>query len=136
MGTVFPSIHFFTQLQDAMNANPDASAHLAPSDAYCGICIGTHVFVLEFDGRECSAVVPGGNELDLDFVVAGEESAWQELLTTREEPGPAGRLCDFVDRGLLELRSADESMLPAARETLPFLDVYFSRASGLELDFN
>ena len=133
MATVFPSIEFFTRLQDAMNADLDGTSHLEPCDAYCGMAIGTHLFVLEFDGRACSAVVPGGNELDLDFVLAGSSTAWEKLFTAQKEAGAAGALGDLVGDGVFELRSADDDMLPAARDALPFLEVFFSRAAGMEL---
>ena len=135
--TEFPSLSFFTHLQESMNANPEGSSHLDPNEAYCGFAIDTDLYVFEFDGRGCAAVVPGGNELDLDFVVAGPRSGWRELLEAAREPdGDKGTLGDFVARGILELRSADEGELPTARDALPFLDVFLSHARDLDVSFD
>jgi hypothetical protein len=133
----FPSAVFFQALQEAMEREPGCTEALDPCEAYCGFAIDQQLYVLEFDGRQCAAVVAGGNELDLDFVVAGPGSAWQQIVAAVEEPKAdvAATLPGLVEQGALEIRSADDSGPELARAALPFLQVFLEPARGLELDF-
>ena len=80
MSIPFPSPAFFQTLQEGMDREPGCTEPLDPCEAYCGLAIDEQLYVLEFDGRKCAAFVMGGNELDLDFVVAGPASAWQQII--------------------------------------------------------
>jgi hypothetical protein len=120
-----------------MEREPGRTEALDPCEAYCGFAIDQQLYVLEFDGRHCAAVVAGGNELDLDFVVAGPSSVWQQIVEAVEEPeGDRGAtLPGFVEQGALEIRPADGDGPELARAALPFLQVFLEPARGLELEF-
>ena len=135
MSIAFPSTSFFEALKERMDGDPDCSAGLAPCEAYCGLAFGDQLYVLEFDGRSCSAIVVGGNEIDLDFVVAGTDAVWQQFIDAilREGDSPPKTLAALVGQGSLQVRSADDEGPKMAEAALPFLQVFLERARGLEL---
>lgn len=137
MSVVFPSLAFFTAVQEAMAREPDCTNDLDPCEAYCGLAVDQALYVLEFDGRQCAAVVSGGNELDLDFVVAGPLSTWQQIVEAAGEPASASRptLPALVENGALEVRSSDDEGPDLARAALPFLQVFMDRAGDLDVKF-
>ncbi|MCP4905327.1 MAG: hypothetical protein GY910_10135 [bacterium] len=135
MSIPFPSNDFFSALQEGLNGDPSCTDHLAPSEAYCGFAVGEQLFVLEFDGHECSAVVPGGNELDLDFVVAGPADAWKKAIQGSEALDASAGLPVLIEKGDLEVRSAGGDGLEMARQSLPFLQVFLDQSRGLDLEF-
>ncbi len=137
MSTIFPSSEFFRALQEAMDANPNCTSHLEPSDAYCGFAIDESLYVFEFDGRSCVGAMGGGNELDLDFVVAGPGAVWREALDAVAAGGAeTAALPALVERGALEIRAQDDDGLEIGRSSLPFLQVFLDQAKGLELAFD
>jgi hypothetical protein len=137
MSIEFPSADFFRTLQERMAADPACTEGIAPSEAYCGFAIDDRLFVFEFDGRSCAATISGGNELDLDFVVAGPSSAWQRALGGLQSGDPAeaaaATLPALVKEGALTIRSEDENGPELAQAALPFLQVFLEQARGLEL---
>jgi len=136
MSILFPSIEFFTSLQGNFNGDAGCVKHLDPSDAYCGLAIGDHLFVLEFDGHECSAVVAGGNTLDLDFVIAAPSVAWQQAIEGIMTSDMDVSLPTLVENGEFEIQSVDDAGFDAARETLPLIQVFLEQARGLDLEFD
>ncbi len=135
MGIPFPSNEFFSALQKGLNSDPGCTDHLPPNEAYCGFSIGEHLFVLEFDGHTCSAVLPGGNELDLDFVLAGPAEVWEMAIRAVGAGDASAELPALVEKGKLEIRSVDPDGFGAARDAMPFLQVFLDKACGLEVDF-
>jgi hypothetical protein len=135
MSLVFPSADFFRSLQAAINKDGECTRHLNPSEAYCGLAVDDHLYVLEFDGHECSAVVAGGNELDLDFVVAGPSAVWRQSIEALASGDASATLPSLVKKGALEIRSADASGQELAAETLPRLQVFLEQARGLDVEF-
>jgi len=135
MSIPFPSTEFFTSLQGGLNSDPSCTDHLDPSEAYCGLAVDDHLFVLEFDGHECSAVVAGGNEIDLDFVVAGPLAVWREAIQGVEARDDSSGLPALVERGDLEVRHADDEGAHTARDTLPLLQILLEQSRGLDLEF-
>ncbi len=133
----FPSPAFFQALKEAMEREPRCTEPLDPCEAYCGFAIDLQLYVLEFDGRQCSAVIAGGNELDLDFVVAGPASAWQQIIEAVEEPDSSEKpaLPALVEQGVLEIRSTDDEGPELARAALPFLQIFLEQARGLDAKF-
>jgi hypothetical protein len=133
----FPGPAFFPALQEAMEHSPDCTAALDPCEAYCGFVIDQQLYVLEFDGRQCTAVIAGGNELDLDFVVAGPASTWQQIIEAvgESDSNPRATLPALVEQGELEIRSSDERGPELARAALPFLQIFLERARGFEVKF-
>ena len=139
MSIPFPSPTFFQALQKAMDREPGCTAHLEPCEAYCGLAIDQQLYVVEFDGRQCVAVVAGGNELDLDFVLAGPESAWRRIIEAGPgDPDGVARptLSSSVEQGALEVRSAVDDGEELARAALPFLQGFLDQARGLDLKFD
>ena len=140
MSIIFPSSEFFRSLQKAMENDPACTQHLEPSDAYCGFAIDDRLYVFEFDGRSCVGAMGGGNELDLDFVVAGPRAVWRQALDAVAAGGTGAvseaALPALVERGALEIRSQDDEGLELGRASLPFLQVFLEQARGLELEFD
>jgi hypothetical protein len=138
LSITFPSAEFFRSLQEAMDRDPTCTEHLEPSEAYCGLAIDQRLFVLEFDGRRCAGIAPSGNELDLDFVVAGPAEVWRQALEALDDPnaGTDAALPSLVEKGALEIRSADDEGQEMARAALPFLQVFLEQARGLDLKFD
>ncbi len=137
MGVLFPSVEFFEALQKAVAGDPMALTDLGPCEAYCGIAVGDRLFVLEFDGRECAAVVSGGNPLDLDFVLRGSDQAWNALVSSLASGGsqPAGSLAQQIEAGALEVSSEDDDGPELARAALPFLQGFLALTQGLDIQF-
>jgi hypothetical protein len=135
VSVVFPSADFFRSLRTAMNDDRECARHLSPSEAYCGLAVDDHLYVLEFDGHLCSALVAGGNELDLDFVVAGPTAVWRQAIDTLASGDARTSLPSLVEKGALEIRSADASGQEMAAETLPLLQVFIEQARGLDVEF-
>ena len=137
MGVSFPSVAFFQALQNEVADNPTALKDLGPCEAYCGIAVGDRLFVLEFDGRECAAVVSGGNPLDLDFVLRGSGQVWKGLVSSLASAGsePAGSLARQIEAGALEVATEDDEGVELARAALPFLQGFLALTRGLNVDF-
>ena len=68
MSLTFPSQDLFEALRQGLLADPSCTDGLDPLDAYFGLVIDADLYVFEFNGGECTAIIRGGNELDLDFV--------------------------------------------------------------------
>ena len=135
MAVFFPSIEFFMALQERFNADPGCTEPFDPSDAYCGLSVGEQLFVLEFDGRECSAVVAGGNEIDLDFVVDGPPALWRRILEGIDSEDIDTTLSALIEKGELEIRSVDDQGESLASAALPFIQAFIGKARGLDVDF-
>jgi hypothetical protein len=135
MSIPFPSNHFFSALQESLNGDPGCTDHLESNESYCGFAIGEQLFVLEFDGHVCSAVVPGGNELDLDFVLAGPADTWRKAIEGVEAQDASAGLDVLIEKGDLEVRSVDDAGLEMGRNTLPFLQIFLNQSRGLDLEF-
>ena len=140
MSIVFPSSEFFRALQDGMEKEPECTEGLDPSDAYCGFAIDDRLYVFEFDGRTCAGAMSGGNELDLDFVVAGPSAVWRRALdglaAGGAETAASATLPALVEEGALEIRSQDEAGPALADAALSFLQVFLERARGLDLTYD
>ena len=93
--------------------------------------------MLEFDGRECAAVISGGNPLDLDFVLRGSEQVWKGLVSSLASGGsePAGDLAQQIETGALEIATEDDEGVELARAALPFLQGFLALTRGLDVDF-
>jgi hypothetical protein len=119
-----------------MSRDPRCTEHLEPSEAYCGFAIDDQLFVFEFDGRGCSDVVAGGNELDLDFVVAGSQAVWRQAVEALGGRDASATLPALVAKRALEIRSTIEAGPELGRKALPFLQVFLEQARTLELSFD
>lgn len=116
-----------------MKRNPGCTASLDPCEAYCGFAIDQYLYIFEFDGRQCVAVINGGNELDLDFIVAGPTSAWRKIIEALEESNSdtGTTLPTLIEQGALEIRTTDDEGPELARAALPFLQIFLEQARGL-----
>lgn len=129
MNVSFPSLEFFRALQEDLVKDPSCANGVEPSDAYCGFSMDDHLFVFEFDGRECSAVAAGGNPLDLDFVISGPLASWRQAVTS----DPGGKLAELIEAGSLEIESDDGAEM--ARAAIPMLQVFIDQAGKHEVEF-
>ena len=138
MSVSFPSLEFFQSLKDQLSADPACSEAVDPSEAYCGFAIGDALYVVEFDGRECAAVVHGGNPLDLDFVLAAPKEVWEKAIAAigRGEAGGDSSLERLIEQGALEIRSEMDDGQELARAALGFVQVFFDQARHLEVKFD
>ena len=135
MSIAFPSLDFFQALQAGMAGDPASTEGIEPSEAYCGLAIGDDLFVLEFDGRECSAVVPNGNPLDLDFVLAASPETWQETIHSIVENAgadPEHSLAALVETGAIEVRSEQDDGPDLARAALGMLQAFLDQAKEVD----
>jgi len=131
MTVAFPSTEYFRALQAGLE-DPTATEGVEPSEAYCGFRIDSSLFVLEFDGRVCSAVVSGGNPIDLDFVVGGSLNAWERAVGACPE-GPR-RLDELLsDGGLVIETDADDGEV-LAQAALPMLQAFLDQARRIEAE--
>ena len=133
MAVPFPSVEFFETLKERFGDDAVVDAKLDPSEAYCGLAIGDGLYVLEFDGSECAAVVYGGNPLDLDFVLAASTEVWGAAVSGIGDPDQ--RLEELVGRGEIEIHSEQPDGSEQARRELGFLQAFLDQARGLEVNF-
>ena len=86
----FPSVKWFQAVQDLVNADPEFR-RLGSIDATMGVKVGTSIFVVTFEGFECSNVREGTEYdlIDLDFFLEMSESDWQDLIQNTRENGGA-----------------------------------------------
>ncbi len=135
MSISFPSPEFFETLKIGLEQEPACTEGVEPSEAYCGFAIDDRLFVFEFDGRTCAGTMSGGNELDLDFVLAGPSAVWHRALEGLESVDADTSLTALLAEGALEVRSQDDGGPDLARAALPFLQVFLERARGLDLTY-
>jgi hypothetical protein len=137
MSVMFPTLQFFTTLQESLSQRSETLGNVEPSDAYCGVGVGDRLFVLEFDGRACSAVAQGGNVLDLDFVVTGPDEAWRHVIESSADGSgaPSSALAAHVARRDLSIESEAEDGSERAAATMGLLQAFLDGARGLEIEY-
>jgi hypothetical protein len=138
MSVRFPSPQFFEALKQRVADDPECMGAVDDCEAYCGFAIGDQLIVMEFDGRQCAAVVSGGNPLDLDFVLAGSPETWNDTVSAILKHGGADRehtLETLVQAGDLEVRSEASDGPELARAALGFLQAFLDQAKHLEVQF-
>lgn len=139
MSVRFPGSELFEALQQRIADDPDCMGPVDDCEAYCGFVIGERLIVVEFDGRQCAAVVNGGNLLDLDFVLAGTSETWKEMISAILKHGGADRehtLEALVETGGLEIRSEALDGPELGRAALGFLQAFLDQAKHLEVQFD
>lgn len=124
MSVVFPSVEFFQALRDGLAKDPPDEVE--PSEAYCGFSIGDELFVFEFDGHGCAAVIKGGNPIDLDFVISGPLESWRQAIA-KGDPKP---LAELIDAG--SLTTASDAGEEAAQPALPMLQAFVDEAQKFD----
>ena len=138
MSILFPSIDFFEALQRGLAENSSGVEGVEPSDAYCGLAIDEDLFVLEFDGRVCSAIAPNGNRLDLDFVLAAPAATWRETISAIAKNGGADAdhtLAALVEAGAIEIQSEAEDGAELAHAAFGILQAFLDEAKTLDTSF-
>lgn len=137
MSVVFPSLEFFESLRAELSADPASTLGVDPSEAYCGFAIGDSLYVVEFDGRECAAVVHGGNPLDLDFVLAAPREVWKRAVAAITDEGAGGdsSLEQLIEQGAIEIRSEVDDGQELARAALGFVQLFFDQAKRFRVKF-
>jgi len=131
MSLIFPSEEFFSVLQEGLAADAARTEGIEPSEAYCGFSVGEELFVFEFDGRTCAAVVRGGNPIDLDFVLAGPREVWLRALALGDKD--ARSLEDLLAEKELSIESGTDDGPELARAALPMLQAFLDQARDLEV---
>ncbi len=129
MSVVFPSLEFFRTLQKGLSENRPSTENVPPSEAYCGFSVDGQLFVVEFDGRECAAVVSGGNPIDLDFVLAGPSASWHEAIAH----GDARPLAELVESEAIRIESEADDGAELARAALPMLQIFLDQAQDMDV---
>ena len=95
--------------------------------------IDDRLIVLEFDGRNCAAIVPSGNLLDLDFYLSGSEAAWRDAITPQGGGGSSRTLASLVASGDIEIKSESDGGEQLGQAALGILQAFFDQAKGVEL---
>ncbi len=137
MSVVFPSLEFFESLRAEFSLDPGSTLDVDPSEAYCGFAIGDSLYVVEFDGRECAAVVHGGNPLDLDFILAAPREVWKRAVAAITDEGAGGdsSLEQLIEQGAIEIRSEVDDGQELARAALGFIQLFFDQAKRFRVKF-
>jgi hypothetical protein len=138
MSIRFPSTEFFEAIKERVADDPDCLGPVDDCEAYCGFEIGDRLTVVEFDGRQCAAVVNGGNLIDLEFVLAGPTEVWIDMISAISKQGGADRehtLGELIDTGALAIRTEASDGEALARSALGFLQAFFDQAKNLDLQF-
>ena len=135
MSIPFPSMQFFQALQRGLAEQAASLEDVEPSDAYCGLAIDDSLFVLEFEGKECAAIAPNGNPMDLDFVLAAPRATWQEAVRS-DEAAAEHRLSALVDSGAIEIRSEEENGTELAHAALGILQAFLDQANTVDASFD
>lgn len=136
MSVRFPSSEFFEALKDQIADDPDCMGPVGDCEAYCGFAVGDRLTVVEFDGRQCVAVVNGGNPIDLDFVVAGPTEAWNDMISAILKHGgadPEHTLEALIETSALEIRTEAPNGPELARAALGFLQAFLDQAKNLDI---
>ncbi len=96
MSLVFPSLAFFEGLKRLMHEEEERFRRLGFMDTTFGVAIAGPEgkewrFVLAFEVFECQGVweVRDFSETSVDFILEGELSTWQEMLSNIREHGQA-----------------------------------------------
>ncbi|MCH8088834.1 MAG: hypothetical protein IH955_02335 [Chloroflexi bacterium] len=89
---VFPSVEWFEAVRQVFNSDDSyQTVGGGACDATFGIKVGPGVFILEFEGFECSGVKEATEEdlNEADFYLEMEFHEWREMLTNIRENGAA-----------------------------------------------
>jgi hypothetical protein len=128
MRVKFPSAEFFLACKEGLSKDPANTRDVAPSEAYCGFSIEGQLFVFEFDGHACAAVVAGGNPIDLDFVISGPLAGWQRAIGD----GEATELASLIQDGTLTIESDEGEEV--AHAALPMLQAFVDQAQSCDFE--
>jgi hypothetical protein len=135
----FPSFEFLEALQDQVNENASTFDSLDPADAYFAVGIGDHAFAVEIEGQECVGLGRGVNPNDVDFILAGSDEAWTELLENIIENNGADsshQIQALVDDGSgLRIDGSDDAALEAFRAHAAWIQAFLDLAKNLEIEF-
>ena len=129
MSSEFPDVEFFRMLQKGLAENQSSIEGVPPSEAYCGFLVDSRLYVFEFDGSNCAAVVSGGNPLDLDFVLAGSSEGWHEAIAS----GGARPLAELIESGAIRIESEVDDGPELAHAALPMLQAFLDQAQGMNV---
>jgi hypothetical protein len=110
MRVKFPSAEFFLACKEGLSKDPANTRDVAPSEAYCGFSIEGQLFVFEFDGHACAAVVAGGNLGD----------------------GEATELASLIQDGTLTIESDEGEEV--AHAALPMLQAFVDQAQSCDFE--
>ncbi len=137
MSVLFPSLEFFESLRAQLSADSECTQAVGPSEAYCGFAIGDSLYVVEFDGRECTAVVHGGNPLDLDSILAAPRGIWEQAVAEIIDGVAASNpvLERLIEQGAIEIGSAVDDGPELARAALGFIQLFFDQARHFQVEF-
>lgn len=138
MSVRFPSTEFFEALKKHVETDPDCMGSVAECEAYCGFQIGNRLTVVEFDGKQCVAVVNGGNPIDLDFVISGAPETWHDLISAiskNADVDEKNSLRALLKANSLEIQTEAPDGESLADAALDFLQAFLEQAKSLEIEF-
>jgi hypothetical protein len=92
MPIIFPSLDFFSALKKQSPEGSDSLEAVGDDDIMIGVEIGQSVFMMELADRACVAVAPGGNPIDMDFILKGAPENWLKLLSSVGDADAFGAL--------------------------------------------
>ena len=141
---VFPSVDWFDAVRNVFNADDRyRGAGGGCCNCLAGFRIADRVFVLEFDGIECSAAAEGDDETldDVDFYLDMPADAWRDMVANIAANGGAdlhhtlNTLDLGRDDGLAMSRHGDqvrEDLFFRYNQTLQF---FFDASALVETEF-
>jgi hypothetical protein len=101
----FPSLEFFTALQQRTKDDRGVFEKLGYCDTRFGTRIGDALYRVTFEVYECVEVAEGGDSRQLDFVLAAPAALWTEMIESIRTHGGAG-----IDHSLNTLTHLGEVM--------------------------
>ena len=140
----FPSVDWFNAVRTEFNRNEEFHKHGAGQcNCLAGVQVGEQVFLLRFEGQECTAAENVSTEQlsEADFYMSMDADEWQDMLRNIQQFGHA--IGDYTlntidlirQEGLSRSTHGDqyrEDMFFRFNQTLQF---FFDASSGVDTRF-
>ena len=138
----FPSVAWFRALQELVN-HDEEFRRLGNIDAAMGVKVGERVFVITFEGFQCTDVKEGTEYdlIDADFFLEMPVEQWQELVTNTKENGGAdlshtlNTLDLMLDGGISDNATGDQLRADVFFRVNQSLQHFFDSSARLDTVF-
>ena len=137
---VFPSLEWFRELRELVNADPEFR-RIGSIDTSMGVKVGPRVFVVTFEAFECSEVREAA-EADLanvDFYLELAEADWREMIENIRENEGADRnhTLNTLDlmKGISSNAAGDQFLADMFFRVNQSLQYFFDLSSKLDTAF-